>query len=125
MSYSDFVSSYTGLAGLTDAQKARWMEEYPEMFEIIPDYKQYENPMCYVTPKSRYENNYTFNVKEAHGNNKYDLDDPSIKYSTVKNNVQDLSFDTNEFFVDPTHGNYKIKDGAKIMDIRFEKIGRY
>ncbi len=125
MSYSDFVSSYTGLASLTDAQKARWMEEYPEMFEIIPDYKQYENSMCYVTPKSRYENNYMFNAVKATDNNKYDLDDPSVKYSIVNNNVQDLSFDTNEFFVDPTHGNYAIKDGAEIMDIQFEKIGRY
>ena len=120
-----FVSSYKSLEKLTEAQKARWMEEYPEMFEIISDHKQYENPMCYVTPKSRYENNYTFNVKEPTGNNKYDLDVPSIKYSTVKNNVQDLSIDTNEFFVDPTHGNYKIKAGAGILDIRFEKIGNY
>ena len=123
-SVSGFVSSYKALSKLTEAQKKRWMEEYPEMFEIISDYTQYENPMCFVTPTSRYENNYMV-CEETNSKNYFDFDDPSVKFSTVKNNKAELSLEANDFFVDPTHGNYAIKDGADFMDNHYEKIGRY
>lgn len=122
---TDFVSSYTTVQGFTGELRERWMEEYPIMFDIIADYKQYENPLCYVTPVSKYENNYMYNEKKNFDNEMFDFDEPSLKYATYKNNVQDLSFETNDYFVDPTHGNYAIKSGAGVMDIPYEKIGRY
>ena len=31
----------------------------------------------------------------------------------------------NPFFVDPTHGDYRLRDDADFMDIPVEQIGRY
>ncbi len=46
------------------------------------------------------------------------------KYSTIENNDA-LTFADNPLFVNPTAGDYRVKDGAEFPDIQFEKIGRY
>ncbi|MBQ7475289.1 MAG: S-layer homology domain-containing protein [Clostridia bacterium] len=46
------------------------------------------------------------------------------RYVTNENN-EGYTFDQNPVFVNPTRGDYRIREGAGFPDIRFEKIGRY
>ena len=46
------------------------------------------------------------------------------RYSTVENN-RAYTFDENPVFVNPTLGDYRIREGSGFPDIRFEEIGRY
>ena len=45
-------------------------------------------------------------------------------YCTVEGNVA-YTFDENPVFVNPTIGDYRIRDGVDFPDIHFEEIGRY
>ena len=46
------------------------------------------------------------------------------RYSTIEDNVSYTS-EENPLFVNPTIGDYRIRDGVDFPDIEFEKIGRY
>ena len=46
------------------------------------------------------------------------------KYSTIEDNVS-YTLEENPIFVNPTLGDYRIREGADFPDIEFEKIGRY
>ncbi|MBR3991895.1 MAG: hypothetical protein IKI91_07135, partial [Clostridia bacterium] len=46
------------------------------------------------------------------------------KYSTIEDNVS-YTLEENPIFVNPTLGDYRIRDGVDFPDIEFEKIGRY
>ena len=50
--------------------------------------------------------------------------DRETEFSTVENNVG-YTEDENPGFVNPTLGDYRVKEGAGCPDVRFEKIGRY
>ena len=45
-------------------------------------------------------------------------------YGDLKDNVVH-EMDDDVGFVNPALGDYRIKDGAEVSDIHFEKIGRY
>ena len=45
-------------------------------------------------------------------------------YCTIEGNNA-CSFAENPLFVNPTLGDYRIRDGAEFPDIHFEDIGRY
>ena len=45
-------------------------------------------------------------------------------FSTIEGNAA-YSYADNPIFVNPTLGDYRIRDGADFPDIQFEKIGRY
>jgi hypothetical protein len=45
-------------------------------------------------------------------------------YTTYENNAA-FGPDENPVFVNPTLGDYRIRDGADFPDIHFEEIGRY
>ena len=48
-----------------------------------------------------------------------------LRYSTVENN-RGISLKENPLFVNPTLGDYRIRDDVTdFPDIEFEKIGRY
>ena len=46
------------------------------------------------------------------------------KYSVIENNVT-YSTRENPIFVNPTLGDYRIRDGVNFSDVQFESIGRY
>ena len=73
-------------------------------------------------------NNYGFVGSE---NNAHSVDEPHFtRFSTVENNPI-FGLDVNYLFVDPTHGDYRIRGGAgdgvitEIPFIPFEEMGRY
>ena len=45
-------------------------------------------------------------------------------YGVVEGNVG-VTYGENPIFVNPTRGDYRIREGADFPDIQFEKIGRY
>ncbi|MBR4934229.1 MAG: right-handed parallel beta-helix repeat-containing protein, partial [Clostridia bacterium] len=47
------------------------------------------------------------------------------KYATKIEDSTKHLISENPYFADPTHGDYSIKDDAGILDIQYEKIGRY
>ncbi|MBQ6789403.1 MAG: S-layer homology domain-containing protein [Clostridia bacterium] len=47
------------------------------------------------------------------------------KHATRIEENKKYTLEENPYFVDPTHGDYTVKDGAGILDIQYEKIGRY
>ena len=51
-------------------------------------------------------------------------DETLRKYSVIEDNLA-YTPDENPLFVDPTAGDYRIREGADFPDIEFEKIGRY
>ena len=46
------------------------------------------------------------------------------RYSVIEDNVYYASTE-NPLFVNPSRGDYRLKDGADVPDVHFEKMGRY
>ena len=95
----------------------------PEVLNYHLDYSRTDDPNFALNPVNIIKNNVHFNSKKT-------CTEPPIgdkylyKYTVVENN-RAFSLDENPFFVNPTVGDYRLKDGAGITDIEFEKIGRY
>ncbi|MBQ2469077.1 MAG: hypothetical protein II503_05265, partial [Clostridia bacterium] len=51
-------------------------------------------------------------------------DELILKYLTVTNETG-FTLDENPLFVNPSRGDYRIRDGVDFPDIHFEEIGRY
>ena len=54
------------------------------------------------------------------------VDEGSIadKFGVFEGN-KELTTDTNDYFVDPTNGDYSPKDSSVMPNNHFDKIGRY
>ncbi|MBQ6789454.1 MAG: S-layer homology domain-containing protein [Clostridia bacterium] len=48
----------------------------------------------------------------------------AIRFSMIEP-CETYTFSENPYFVDPTHGDYTLIEGADIFDCQFAKIGRY
>ena len=96
-----------------------WRSRWPELYEIIDDYDDVENPNCPATPCfcSIY-NNYSIGCTGT-------INPAVMKFAVRCENNPNLAPDGNPCFVNPTRGDYRIRDGADCPDIRFEEIGRY
>ena len=98
-----------------------WHDRWPELYGVIDDYDDVENPNCPATPGfcSIY-NNY------AIGYCKNSIGDAVTRFAVRCENNRDFTHDENPLFVDPTVGDYRIRDDVEdFMKIPFEKIGRY
>lgn len=107
-----------------------WAERWPEALAINTDWANVEtDPDCGANASYNVvKNNYSFVGSE---NNAHSVDEPHFtRFSTVENNPI-FGLDVNYLFVDPTHGDYRIRDGAgdgvitEIPFIPFEEMGRY
>ena len=107
-----------------------WAERWPEALAINTDWANVEtDPDCGANASYNVvKNNYSFVGSE---NNAHSVDEPHFtRFSTVENNPI-FGLDVNYLFVDPTHGDYRIRGGAgdgvitEIPFIPFEEMGRY
>ena len=55
---------------------------------------------------------------------KIKISSQSPEFTTMEDN-EAYGLDENPFFVNPTIGDYRIKEGADCPDFPFEEIGRY
>ena len=97
--------------------EAKW----PEMLKIHLDYDNLDDPYLANNPVTYIKNNRYINVKgiEPVTERKYEL-----IYTTYEDEAA-YTYAENPIFVNPTLGDYRIKDGVDFPDIRFEDIGRY
>ncbi len=109
-----------------------WAQHFPTLAKC--KYDKYE-PMASIKDDIDFIINSSYN--EAYNNHSFTTDkglkseyltsfsDNVRKHATKIEENKKYTLDENPYFVDPTHGDYSIKDGAGILDIQFEKIGRY
>ncbi|MBR7034102.1 MAG: S-layer homology domain-containing protein [Clostridia bacterium] len=95
----------------------------PELLNYHLDYSRTDDPNFVMSPVNTIKNNVHINSK-ASFTEQPTADKYLNKYTVVEGN-RGFTTDENPFFVNPTVGDYRLKDGAGIMDIEIENIGRY
>ena len=100
--------------------KEQMEAEWPGFFDITTDFDSWD--------KSEFCENSSLVITGNRSINKT-IEDPEFnetlaKYSTIEDNIG-YTLDENPLFVNPTIGDYRIRDGVDFPDIEFEKIGRY
>ncbi|MBR3991805.1 MAG: S-layer homology domain-containing protein [Clostridia bacterium] len=94
-----------------------WKATFPSLYAFEPDI---ENPYVYTSifcPWDSIHNNAVID-----GN--FRVLQEIIDYGEVYDNMI-LTDDENPYFVDPTNGDYRLKDGVDFFYIPFEEMGRY
>lgn len=98
-----------------------WSAAFPDLYTMIPGYDDLEDPRTEVCP--------TGCTVERNRNIGYcvtETGDGVKKFGTVDvKDEYDFTLKENPFFVNPTLGDYTIREGADVYDVEFEKIGRY
>ncbi len=103
------------------ALKANAMANWPEIFDLTTDLEKWDDPSFVLARNETIVNNRFINVK---GQVAVPTSEYVVKYSTIEGNVG-YTVDENPFFVNPSRGDYRLKDGVDFPDIKFEDIGRY
>ncbi|MBR7033871.1 MAG: S-layer homology domain-containing protein, partial [Clostridia bacterium] len=103
------------------AYRAVVEEKWPEMLKIHLNYDDLDDPYLANNPVTYIKNNVYVNTegKTPVTDRKYEL-----IYTTYENEKA-YTYDENPIYVNPTLGDYRIRDGVDFPDIHFELIGRY
>ena len=103
------------------ALKANAIANWPEIFDLTTDLERWDDPNFVLARNETITNNKFINSKNkiAVPTNEY-----IVKYSTIEGN-ESFTLDQNPFFVNPSRGDYRFREGVDFPDIRFEEIGRY
>ena len=99
---------------------ARAAEMWPGYFDITTDVNRWQEPN-YCSYNSLV---ITGNREINYTGRSYEYPDVLARYSTIEDNVG-IKTDVNPLFVNPTIGDYRIREGADFDGFEFEKIGRY
>ena len=96
-------------------------ERWPEKLDLHLDYGRIDDENFAFNQTTLIKGNAYFdmNVDAYRTWNKYEE-----MYSSFEDNTG-YTLDENPLFVNPTRGDYRIREGAGFPDIEFEKIGRY
>ncbi len=135
----------TGTLDLTD-RSTQWGEyygkwvDYFNMVEANPDYKDVvtaERPEVFslsVDPADILKSNFVLAPYNVLKNNLSVSSHPETERVSVDDSIRELvevegnrtvGTDVNPGFVNPTLGDYRLREDAGIPDLEFEKIGRY
>ncbi|MBQ6789498.1 MAG: S-layer homology domain-containing protein [Clostridia bacterium] len=100
----------------------KWKELWPELYDIVairnnPDIDVTKLDL-YSDPINYCHNNYHFDGAMS------EFADKWVELSDHENNLE-IPEGENPIFVDPTHGDYSIRDGVEFMDNHFDMVGRY
>ena len=117
--YTPWMSDMELLPKEGDANYDLWYERWSLMFNYHYDVSRLDEVECAFRNVNYIENNYTFGFETS-------IDDNSIleQYGVVEGNVQ-LTLDDNPLFVNPSIGDYSIREDADFLKIPYEQIGRY
>ncbi|MBQ2469236.1 MAG: right-handed parallel beta-helix repeat-containing protein, partial [Clostridia bacterium] len=100
--------------------KAQAMEYWPGLFEITTDVSRWnEREFCLNESLVITGNRWIRRSGETE-----EYSELLRKYSTIEDNIG-YTLDENPLFVNPTLGDYRIREGVDFPDIHFEEIGRY
>ncbi len=103
------------------ALKAYAMDHWPEIFDLTTDPEQWDSPNFVLARNNTIKGNRFINKT---GDIYVPTSEYVVKYSTIEDNIG-YTLAENPLFVNPTIGDYRIRDGVDFPDIEFEKIGRY
>ncbi|MBQ7474484.1 MAG: S-layer homology domain-containing protein [Clostridia bacterium] len=100
--------------------KAQAAEMWPGYFDISLDLDDWQKPEFCMNSSLVITGNVEINLAGA----VKEYEDMISKYSTIEGNVG-FKTDENTMFVNPTAGDYTLRDGVDFPDYHFELIGRY
>ena len=100
--------------------KAQAEEMWPGYFDISLDLDDWQKPEFCMNASLVITGNVEINRTGAVA----EYDEIISKYSTIENNVG-YTTEENPLFVNPTVGDYSIREDAGFPDYHFEEIGRY
>ena len=104
-----------------EVYKEYYMEHWPFLFEYTMDVARHNDWSWVLNPA----NDITGNMYISNGGTVPDDYGWTVKkYSVIENNIG-YTLKENPIFVNPTLGDYRIREGVDFPDIEFEKIGRY
>ncbi|MBQ6789404.1 MAG: S-layer homology domain-containing protein [Clostridia bacterium] len=116
--WNEIADDYVRMQNESDPVKLNFYKtRFPEVFTMILTFEDYKDSNCMINPKNYYSKNYVFGSTHVYRQSALDC-------STIIENKDDISLDTNDYFVNPSIGDYSIKDGADFADNHFDKIGR-
>lgn len=116
--WNEIADDYLRMRNETDSRKLEFYKtRFPEAFTMILTFEDYKNPDCMIYPKNYYSKNYVFGGTHT-------ITQSGIDCSTLIDNKDGISLETNDYFVNPSKGDYSIKDGVDFADNHFDKIGR-
>ncbi|MBQ7475174.1 MAG: S-layer homology domain-containing protein [Clostridia bacterium] len=102
------------------AVKAKALEMWPEYFEITMDLDRIGEAESFLNSSVVCTGNISIKAGEEFGRN----EDIDVRHSTFEDNTV-YTPDENPLFVNPTAGDYRMKDGVGFPKIPYSKIGRY
>ena len=94
--------------------------EWPGFFDITTDLSRWQEREFCENSSLVITGNRSTNTRPQEP----DYNELLVKYSTIEDNIV-FPIEENPLFVNPTIGDYRIRDGAEFPDIHFEDIGRY
>ena len=100
--------------------KAKIAELWPGLLDITCDLdRMYETDFC-MNSSATIKNNAEINLNGV----KVNYYESALRYSDISGETA-YTTDENPFFVNPTIGDYRLRDDAGFAEIPFETIGRY
>ncbi len=123
--WNDFYNSWLNYFNMLEEDpqyKAVIEKERPEVFDLILDPSKYMDPAFVLAPYNVVRDNVKVTAEP-----KEDWYTPNekIKGFVVSEGNRSYPLTENPIFVNPTRGDYRIRDGVDFPDIHFEEIGRY
>ncbi len=127
-----------GEKGLINSLKNQWISAFgycetipgyaedliarrPGAMSLITDFDRADDPNFILAPTNTFVGNLFIN---GDAKQLFSFGEISERYTTVENNTT-FTYSENPIFVNPTIGDYRIREGVDFPDIEFEKIGRY
>ncbi len=101
--------------------KSYALKYWPDIFSLSTDPADWESSDFVLARNNTFTGNLFLNSKAEIG---VLLSGYPAMHSTIEENIA-YTLDENPVFVNPSTGDYRIKEGSGYPDISFEKIGRY
>ncbi len=102
--------------------EAGFREKYPEVFDLSLDLADIDDPSFVLNPVNEIKGNAYFTDKgKDYEIETYEL---SGKWLIIEDN-KFFSKNENPYFVNPSAGDYRMREDADFPDIHFELVGRY
>ena len=98
----------------------KWYERWPVLYLYTTDPESVGDYYSFFTITNKIKNNKVFGMQYIGGLGVFLYD----QFADKENN-ETFAMDENPFFVDPTFGDYRIREDSGFPDIYFEQAGRY
>ena len=109
-----------------------WASRFPNLAKMVYDMNDmtpyFEDPYCVLNPALNevYDNVIIATERRIEGGSLLEeYYERAVRFATRLEESKVISTSENPYFVDPTHGDYSLREDADFIDIPYEKIGRY